>query len=416
VKRLISMAITVAVAMAVWIPTASAAAFTGLVSPTIFGGLADLNGSGTITSADSWTAFYGDTDVIGGALDCDAWTAPNDGADGDGLINGDDDCTLIGVDGTADGVTITVTDGHFVEADGVLIPNGFRLPAVFNASDPDNSSVVASDFAWQVLDGRVDANGNSIIDAGDCSVSIVNGWNILGPECGFNPPTALADAGLIDVNGDFVITAADDSASGFFGLAVVDGFVQAPVGGGGGGGGGGLVTISPTGGPVGTLVTITGSGLTGATVTVCGITAAIQSATDTSLTFLVPNVATGTCPVVITTAAQTLQTAFNVTTGEIQFARSVTLQTPRHRAGGLLLRGTVESVESQCFVGVPVKLQRKRPGIGWRNVGGDLTNIEGRYREIVRDRPGRYRAVAPRLEVPKGTCLRAVSNRVRHRH
>ena len=34
-----------------------------------------LNGSGTITSADSWTAFYGDTSIINGQLDCNLWGA-----------------------------------------------------------------------------------------------------------------------------------------------------------------------------------------------------------------------------------------------------------------------------------------------------------------------------------------------------
>jgi hypothetical protein len=82
----------------------------------------------------------------------------------------------------------------------------------------------------------------------------------------FNPPTAVANAGLIDVDGNSIITAADDSPSGFFGHAVVDGFVQAvapsaPT----------ITSISPGSAAPGASVTITGTNLTGAQVTVCNV-------------------------------------------------------------------------------------------------------------------------------------------------
>lgn len=308
-KKLVGAAAVVAVLLSM-ATVAGAVAFTGTVAPTIFAGLADLNGSGTITAADSWTDFYGDTEIIGGGLDCDAWVTANDGVDGDGVIDADDDCLLVGFDGTADGVTITVSDGHFVERDGVAIPNGAKLPAVFNAGDPDNPSVVAADFAWQVLDGRVDANGNGLIDAGDCSVDIVNGWDILGPDCGFNPPTAVANAGLIDVDGNSIITAADDSPSGFFGHAVVDGFVQAvapsaPT----------ITSISPGSAAPGASVTITGTNLTGAQVTVCNVAAVETAVSATSVTFTVPTLAAGSCAVVVTTAGGTVSTTLQVLAG-----------------------------------------------------------------------------------------------------
>lgn len=79
-------------------PTIIATSFSGGVSPTIFGSLADLNGDGVVDGADDSNAFYGDTSIIDGALDCDAWTTDNDGTAGDGTIDGSDDCTLIGYD------------------------------------------------------------------------------------------------------------------------------------------------------------------------------------------------------------------------------------------------------------------------------------------------------------------------------
>jgi hypothetical protein len=66
---------------------ASAAAFTGGFSPRIVSGLADLNGSRTVNGRDDANAFFGDTHIIDGKLDCDAWGATaNDGNAGDGAI------------------------------------------------------------------------------------------------------------------------------------------------------------------------------------------------------------------------------------------------------------------------------------------------------------------------------------------
>ena len=109
-------------------------------------GGADLNGDNDVSGRDDSNAFYGDTSIIDGHLDCDAWMAPDDGTGGDGVITADDDCTLIGVDGTPDGVTIEVVDGAFDVSDGAL-------PTVFNASDPDNPDVGDSDFAWSTIGG-----------------------------------------------------------------------------------------------------------------------------------------------------------------------------------------------------------------------------------------------------------------------
>lgn len=134
-----------------------------------------------------------------------------------------------------DGVTIAVVDGEFQVANG-------PLPTVFNAADPDNPSVVASDFAWSTINGRVDSNGNGVIDGGDCSFGLIgvtadsglgdatDGTDILGDpganECGFANPPAVADNGLVDLNSDGGITAADSCARCFFGHRVILGVVQ----------------------------------------------------------------------------------------------------------------------------------------------------------------------------------------------
>jgi hypothetical protein len=203
-------------------PASPAGAFTGGFSPTIVNGGADLNGDGIVNGADDANAFYGDTSIIDGSLDCDAWTSDNDGAEGDGAITGADDCTLIGYDGTSDGVTIDVVDGEFQVANG-------PLPTVFNAADPDNPDVSDSDFAWSAIGGRVDSNGNEFIDPEDCHFGIVGPADILGSAatCGFAITPAFANNGLVDLNGDGNITAADSCSGCFYGLDVANGFVMA---------------------------------------------------------------------------------------------------------------------------------------------------------------------------------------------
>ena len=206
---------------------ADAAPLSGGLSPTIIGGLADLNGDGVVNAADDSNAFYGDTAIINGALDCDAWVTDNDGAAGDGVIDAGDDCTLVAYDGTADGVTITVTNGSFTWIG--------PLPTVFNATDPDNPSVLDSDFAWSTINGLVDSNGNETIDAdgSDCSFDVVGTADILGNDiagtdpCGFGPAEPnSADNGKVDLNGDGAITSADSCDSCFLGRRLILGVVQ----------------------------------------------------------------------------------------------------------------------------------------------------------------------------------------------
>jgi Ca2+-binding RTX toxin-like protein len=233
-----SLALMVAcVQLLVAMPLA-AAPLTGGFSPTIVSGRADLNGDGAVTGRDDANAFYGDTHIIDGMLDCDAWGfVANDGDAGDNAITAADDCSLVGYDGTPDGVTIEVADGVFQVANG-------PLPTVFNADDRDNPDIGDSDFAWSAIDGRVDANGDEAINGEECHFGLVgalvdaglgdptDGADVLGNpganECGFGTPPNTADNGLVDLNGDSDITSADSCGNNcFFGLDLILGKVQA---------------------------------------------------------------------------------------------------------------------------------------------------------------------------------------------
>lgn len=218
---------------------APTSAFSGGFSPTIYGGLADLNGDGLVNGRDDSNAFYGDTSIIDGALDCDNWTSDNDGIAGDGVINSDDDCTFIGYDGTADGATIDVVDGAFDIANG-------PLPTVFpQIGDADNPDVGDSAFGWSTIGGRVDSNGNEVIDSGDCAFGLIgetvddglgdatDGADVLANDgaesnpCGFGSVTGPdpGNNGLVDLNSDMAITAADSCNDCFFGHDLANGFV-----------------------------------------------------------------------------------------------------------------------------------------------------------------------------------------------
>ena len=207
-----------------------AAPFTGLLGPTIYDFRADLDGDGDADAADDSTAFYGDTSIINGALDCNGWIWDNDGAPrrrGDRLPT--TTAPSIGYDGTPDGVTISVVAGEFTEADGVADHRRLRASEGLQSIDPDNPNIGDAEFAWSTIDGRVDSNGNETIDPDDCTFNVIGSIDVLGsdPGCGFAGTIPASSDGLVDLNSDEVITAADTCTdSCFLGRDVVRGLVD----------------------------------------------------------------------------------------------------------------------------------------------------------------------------------------------
>jgi hypothetical protein len=398
------------------IPTASAAAFSGGFSPTIIGGGADLNGDGVVNGRDDSNEFFGETSIIDGKLDCNTWNAQpvpkNAGTPGSGTIDVNDHCTLVGFDGTDDGVTITVTDGLFIGW-----PSGTALPTVYNAADPANPGVDASDFAWSTIGGKVDSNGDETIDGDDCHFGLIgetvdtgfgdpkDGADVLGNlganQCGFATAPAVADNGKVDLNSSVTIDSSDSCTNGcFFGHNVTSGIVQ------GGGAAPTITSFVPTSGPVGTSVTITGTNLTGATsVKFNGVSATITSNTATQIVTKVPTGAT-TGPITLTTANGTATSATNFTVTAPPHARSISLRL----RDSLVARGTVTVIDgfTLCADTVSVKVQKRVSG-HWRTIKSMTTSSTGGYRTHLRNRHGQYRSVAPVVTKGMDTCGRAVS-------
>jgi IPT/TIG domain len=187
-----------------------------------------------------------------------------------------------------------------------------------------------------------------------------------------------------------------------------------------------ITDFQPQSGDVGDTVTITGVGFEGATaVTFAGaggtrVQAIFQVATDTAtvdtITATVPvGAVTGTIRVESPGGTVTTATDFTVGAGPVnEHPRNVTLKLVKH----LRMKGKVNVPDgfTDCASNVPVKLQRKKKGGGWKTLKTVTTNDTGQYSSRVNDKAGRYRAVAPRTTVGDEICLKDVSPVRKHSH
>jgi hypothetical protein len=193
--------------------------------------------------------------------------------------------------------------------------------------------------------------------------------------------------------------------------------VTIPAGGGGGGGAplpAGLTSFSPTSGPVGTSVVITGTNLTGATsVTFDDVAATFTVDSASSITASVPaGASTGKIAVAIP-GVGTLASSADFTVTPTKHGRSVTLSlTKRLIASGAV---SVGDEFNACRSDVTVRIQRLTAGV-WTTVAKDQTTPNGRYRARLSDRAGRYRVVANEGSVNGGAdiCEKEVSATVSH--
>ena len=83
--------------------------------------------------------------------------------------------------------------------------------------------------------------------------------------------------------------------------------------------------------------------------------------------------------------------------------------------GHLRSRGAIVSDDATCESDVDVVIQRKG-STGWLEVGSTTTDADGAFALRLRDRSGRYRAIAPEASSSETTCVEALSATVRHRH
>jgi len=177
-----------------------------------------------------------------------------------------------------------------------------------------------------------------------------------------------------------------------------------------------ISSFSPTSGPVGTWVTIVGSGLNGATSVRFGDTYQPSFTADPSGTSIVATVPTGATSgaITVTTPSGTVVSAsnFSVTSAPNAHVRNVTLRLTKHlRTGGRIV--IYDGFEA-CVQGRNVRIQRSFEG-DWRTIAHAVTDLDGRYRRLLPDRAGWYRAVIRQVTLPTGdTCNAAISGARHH--
>jgi len=183
-----------------------------------------------------------------------------------------------------------------------------------------------------------------------------------------------------------------------------------------------ITSFTPTFGPVGTSVKITGTNfsgtISGASFTTTGVTFNNVTATfvvnsATQITATVPSTAT-TGRIRVTTPGGTATSATDFTVSK-PHTRSVTLGLKKH----LVARGAVSVGDgfTACVANVPVKIQRKTSG-GWKSVGSTTTDASGSYKKKIKDKPGKYRAKATKVSLNNGVdvCLGDTSPARKHSH
>jgi hypothetical protein len=147
------------------------------------------------------------------------------------------------------------------------------------------------------------------------------------------------------------------------------------------------------------VVKITGTGFTGATAVsfnnVAATTFHVDSATQ--ITATVPAGAT-TGKIRVTVGGGTVASATDFTVSTVH-SRSVTLTLKKH----LVAKGKVSVGDgfTACAASVPVKIQRRVSG-NWKNVASTTTSDTGAYKRKIKDKPGKYRAKAPKVTLNGG--------------
>jgi hypothetical protein len=206
-----------------------------------------------------------------------------------------------------------------------------------------------------------------------------------------------------------------------------------------------ITSFAPTCGVVGTVVTITGTNLLsdgGDSTAVVPVAAtggqvrfnpylanASHTGATESPTTLVVNVPAsavdgpirvdtslgdGDDNVDSTTAFNVAATADECKTTPTTHARSISFKIKKSGKASGVVSSTEDPAFTDCVAAVPVKIQRKKKGGGWKTVGTTTTNDTGAYTKKVKNKKGKqkYRALAPKVSLGDpvtDVCLKAKS-------
>jgi hypothetical protein len=91
--------------------------------------------------------------------------------------------------------------------------------------------------------------------------------------------------------------------------------------------------------------------------------------------------------------------------------RAVTLKLKKSGKASGVVSSTEATPFTACVNAVPVKIQKKKKGGGWKTAASATTSDTGSYSAKTKGKPGKYRALAPATTVgtPAADCLKAKS-------
>ncbi|MGH2595465.1 MAG: IPT/TIG domain-containing protein [Actinomycetota bacterium] len=165
-------------------------------------------------------------------------------------------------------------------------------------------------------------------------------------------------------------------------------------------------SVTPPSGRAGDIVTIAGSGFTGASAVKFGGVPAVAFTvdSDTQITATVP-VGAGSGPVSVTSSNVSVSVSSS-TDFVVMHARAISIELKGHKALGTV---DVSDGFAACGSIVPVKVQHLEHG-HWKAVAGAVTKHDGSYKALGLDDPGKYRAVARKTTLSSGdVCLKHIS-------
>jgi hypothetical protein len=178
-----------------------------------------------------------------------------------------------------------------------------------------------------------------------------------------------------------------------------------------------ITSFTPTCGAAGTVVAITGTNLIDSDFNGAEVrfnpytTVAVNTVPDvsdvTALSVIVPS-ASGDGPIQVTTdvgSAKFSATSYLVpppdcapVTGN-EHARSITFKLKKSGAAKGVLSSTEDPAFTDCVAAAPVKIQKKKKGDGWKTKATATTDDTGSYSAKINAKPGKYRALAPKVSL-----------------
>jgi IPT/TIG domain len=339
------------------------------------------------------------------------------------------------------GTSVTITGTGFTDAAGAVVDfNGTNQPSTSGLTNTSVTALVpggatTGKITVEVPGGSADTPSASVFVVGAAAAPTITTFtpgsgpigttvNITGTNFGcttavkfnnisatftLNSATSItatvptgATTGKISVTNTFNTTTTATSVTDFV-------VVPAPT----------ITSFTPTFGPVGTSVKITGTNFSGTGFSTTSVKFNATTATSfavnsaTQITATVPTGAT-TGKISVTTPGGTATSTANFTVSTAH-SRSVTLSLKKH----VVAKGVVNVGDTftACEASVPVKIQRKTSS-GWKNVGSATTTASGSYSKKLKDKTGKYRAQVKKFSPNNGvdSCSKATSPVRKHHH